>query len=191
MKLSALKAKNLSIFTSVQAKKNGISPQLLTHYIKKGLIERISHGVYRLTDEPAAFDLESLIAEKLKAVPRGVIGLKTALRLYGLTEEIPGEIDIIVPSTNIPKRKLEDVLLHPTKTEIYRTDVKTLRGIPVTSLERTFVDLLRAGESLSMVLNAYRDAKGKKLSISLTKLKKLGTMFHTRRKVDMLVEAIM
>ncbi len=190
MKLSALKAKNLSVFTATQAKKCGISPQLLAHYLKQGLIERVSHGVYRLADEPAAFDLESLIVEKLKAIPRGVIGLKTALRLYGLTEEVPGEIDILVPSTNIPKRKLEDVLLHPTKTEIYRIDVKKLRGIPVTSLERTLVDLLRTGESLSMVLNAYREAKGKKLSISLTKLKKLGSLFHARRKVDMLVEAL-
>lgn len=190
MKLSTLKAKNLSIFTATQAKKCGISPQLLAHYQKKGLIERVSHGVYRLTDEPAAFDLESLIAEKLKAIPRGVIGLKTALRLYGLTEEVPGEIDILVPSTNIPKRKLEDVLLHPTKAEIYRTDVKKLHGIPVTSLERTLVDLLRTGEPLSTVLNAYREAKAKKLSISLTKLKKLGTLFHARRKVDMLVEAL-
>lgn len=190
MKINALNNSNLSTFNTAQARKLGISPQLLAHYLKKGLIERISHGVYRLTHQPAAFDLESIIKEKLKAIPRGVIGLKTALRLYGLTEDAPGEIDILVPSRNIPKRQLEDVVLHSVKTEIYRMDVKRLRGIPVTSLERTFVDLLRTGESLSTVLNAYRAAQGKNLSISLTKLKKLGGVFHAGSKVNTLIEAL-
>lgn len=181
----------MTLFTTAQAKREGISAQLLAHYLKKRLVERVSHGVYRLADTPSPIDLESLIVEKLKAMPQGVIGFKTAIRLYGLTEEVPGEIDIIVPATNVPKRRLEDVELHPIKSEIYDKDVQRLRGIPVTTLERTLVDLLRAGEPISLIINIYRDAKTKRIPVSLTKLKRLGAIFRAKRKVELLIGVLL
>jgi predicted transcriptional regulator of viral defense system len=191
VKLSTLKSKGICVFSVAQAEREGISAQLIAHYLKRGLIDRISHGVYRFADSPLGADLESLILEKLKAIPQGVVGYKTAIRLYGLTEEVPAEIDILVPATNIPKRKLEDVALHPVKTAIYRKAVQKLRGIPVTSLERTIVDLLRSGEPLSLILSICREARSKRIPLSLTKLKKLGATFRAKNRVEILIGALL
>src|SRR5471030_2372549 len=100
MKLDALKKKGKTAFTTAEAARIGISPQLLHHYLGKGLIEKSSHGVYRLADSDSFGDFEQLVLEKLKAIPQGIIGMKTALRIYGLTEELPEEIDIIVTRNN-------------------------------------------------------------------------------------------
>lgn len=189
MKIDALKPKG--IFTAKEAKRLGISPQLLAHHRNSGLIERISHGVYRFTDQSPAYDLETLAKEALKVIPHGIIGMKTALRIHGLTEELPPDIDVIVPMNNIPKRKLENISLHPTKTEIYKEDVKKISGIPVTSLERTLVDLLRAHEPMAFILRAYQEARAKKLAISLTKLRKLGQLFHAKHRVESFIEAVL
>ena len=190
MKLTTLKNKGFKTFTLEQAKRYEVTPSLLTHYIKKGLVSRVSHGLYRFAED-APIDFESIIREKLKAIPQGIIGFQTAVRFYGLGDELPGEIDIIVPSTNVPKRKLEDVILHAAKTEIHKVDVKRVRGVRITSLERTLVDLLRTGAPISQVIAIYTEAKTKRISVSLTKLKKLGNLFRAKRKVEAFIGAVL
>jgi predicted transcriptional regulator of viral defense system len=190
MKLSLLKQKGINLFSLAQAKSFGISASLLGHYLKKGLVSRVSHGIYRLADSDTV-DFESLVQEKLKATPYGIIGFHTAIRLFGLTEELPGEIDIIVPSSNIPKRRIEDVVFHATRTDFRKLDTKTIRGIPVTSIEQTIVDLLRTGGSTSQVIAIYKEAKAKRLDFSLTKLKKLAGIFRAKRKVEAFLGAVL
>lgn len=188
MKIDALKAKKT--FTVKEAKNCGVSPQLLRHHMVSGLLERVSHGVYRFASD-SDYDLDTLITQALKAIPQGVIGMKTALRLHGLGEELPGEIDIIVPNNNIPKRKLENIQIHPAKPEIYKEGLVKIRGIPVTVIERTLVDLLRTKESMAFVLRIYQEAKSKRINVSLTKLKKLGMLFHARQRVESFIEAVL
>lgn len=191
MKLDLLKSKKIDLFTTAQARHEGISTNLLAHYLKKGLIERVSHGVYRIPNPGAGADLELLILETLKAVPHGIIGYKTALRFYGLTEEVSPNIALIVPSTNVPKRKLVDVELHSVKAQLYKKSVRKIRGILVTSLERTLVDLLRTGESLSSILKICREARAKRMQLSLTKIKMLGKAFRAKKKSLNLIEALL
>jgi len=190
MKLNRLKRKGKTPFTTEDARKEGVTPHLLYHYVKKGLLARVSHGVYAFPESQGT-DLESLISEKLAAIPQGVIGLKTALRLHGLSEELPGEIEIIVPDNNVPKRKLEDVKLYPVSSHLLRIDVKTKRGIPVTSLERTLIDLLRSGEPMSFVLEVIKEARSKRKEVSFPKLKKLGDKLRAKARVERLLEALL
>lgn len=191
MKLDVLKKKGKSAFTTAEASRLGISPQLLRHYLNKGLIEKSSHGVYRLADAASYGDFEQLLLEALKAIPQGIVGMKTALRLHGLTEELPETIDIMVPRNNIPKRKLEDISIHACPTELYKEDAIKIGKIPVTSLERTLIDLLRSGEPLSVALNAYREARAKKKAVSLPKLRKLSVLLRAKEKTAALLEAIL
>ena len=191
MKLQSLKKKGKLAFTTKEAARSGVSPQLLRHYLSKGLIEKSSHGVYRFAEPSSFASFEQLLLEALKAVPQGVVGMKTALRLHGLTEELPESIDLIVPRTNIPKRKLVDVKLHPSPTDCYREDVLKIGAVPVTSIERTLVDLLRHGEPLSLAIRVYKEAQAKRKPVSLTKLKKLAATFRTKRKLAAFLEAIL
>ncbi len=55
-----------------------------------GVLERVTRGVYRLADAPAT---EShTVAAVLKRVPHGVVCLLTALRMHGLTTQLPHQV---------------------------------------------------------------------------------------------------
>lgn len=67
--------------------------------------------------------------------------MKSALKLYGLTEDDPPAIDLMVPESNVPKKKMEDVKLHTVADHLFKEGLTKVRGISVTSLERTIVDI--------------------------------------------------
>ena len=58
---------------------------------KEGLVTRVGHGVYVLTDNLAGtmIDVESI-------VPNGIVSMYTAWDYYGLTNQIPAAIDITI-----------------------------------------------------------------------------------------------
>ncbi len=188
MKIQSLRKKVKAVFTVAQAKKVGVSRQLLAHYVKKAFIERVSYGVYRFV-ETKTIDFESTLKEIMTIIPYGVIGLKTALRIYDLTEELPDKIDIIVPKENVPKRALKDVKLYRVKKNLYKKYVINVRGLPVTSIERTIIDLLRCNEPLSSILEIIRAAQVRGISLSFSKIKKLALPFRVKNKVELLLEA--
>lgn len=81
MKIARLQKKHQT-FNSDQAKSCGVTPSLLTYYLKKGRVERISHGLYCFP-EYSTIDLDSLIREKLKIIPQGIEIGGTRRRLKG------------------------------------------------------------------------------------------------------------
>jgi predicted transcriptional regulator of viral defense system len=181
VKIDRLRSRFSRVFTTAEARSAGVSPQLLRHYLGKGWVERAGHGLYRFPSDED-LDLESQIHELLKAVPQAVISHRTALRLFGLTEEAPPKIDLIVPDKNVPKRRLEDVELHPVAASLLRSGLTRVRGIPVTGIERTCVDLLRDGESISFVLSVFREAQEKNLKPSLVRIRKLGAQLRAKER---------
>lgn len=188
LKINVLKKLGYNTFTAACAKKHKISHQHIEYYLKRGIIQRISHGVYIFTDAQSP-DFEFIIKEKLMAFPRAIVGLKTALRLYDLIEELPSDIDLLVSSENVPKRKMEDVVLHRVKEKILRRGVVNLRGIPVTSIERTIIDLLREKESVAFILQIINEAKKKSIIIETSKLKKMAVDFRVKKSLQFLLEA--
>jgi predicted transcriptional regulator of viral defense system len=93
-------------FTSQEAREHGIDPHLLPFYVKKGLIERISRGVYRslVAENSSPIEWQDLL-EIAQSIPKGVICLVSALAYYGLTQEIQRSFWIAVPhSSKAPKR---------------------------------------------------------------------------------------
>ena len=84
---SDLRAK--SSFTTDEAKKHGLSPRMLSYYVSKGQIERLSRGVYRFSDymiKDANLQWEEL-SVAAQRIPGAVICLISALNYYGLTVE--------------------------------------------------------------------------------------------------------
>ena len=123
------------------------------------------------------------------AIPQGIIGFYTALRIHEVTEELPPEIDIIVPQENVPKRRLQGVRLHRVKGDIYKKGVIKISGIPVTSLERTIIDLLRDGKAIALILDVLREARAQNKPVSLSEIKRLSILFRVKEKVKRLLEA--
>ena len=93
-------------FTTKEARAKGIHPSNLAYYCKKGILERISRGVYRLTTRELDIPIEwEDVAITAGSIPSGVICLITALSYYELTDEIPRQIWIAVARTSRPPKR--------------------------------------------------------------------------------------
>ncbi len=185
-----LKTLKKQLFTARDAQSAGVSPAMMSYLVRKGAIERRGQGLYAFPgSEPT--DLVGMIAEKLAVVPQGIIGLQTALLLHGLTDELPGNIEIFVPDRNAPKRKLSEVTLHRVRGDIQRIRTKTIKGIPVTSVEQTLIDLLRNGTPLSQLIEIFRLAQRKRLRPSATELTRIAADFRIKGRAKVLVEALL
>ena len=190
MSLNLLKKLNKPGFTTEEARHLGVSPRMLGYYTQRGQIKRLSHGVYAFP-KALGIDLESIIREKLIAIPQAIVGLKTALRLHDLTEETPAEIELMVPLRNKPKRKLTDVKFYQVKDAIYKRGVTRFHDIPVTTVERTIIDFLRTGASIAFVLGILNAAKSKRIPVELPQLKRLAKTFRVKAKVEQLMDALL
>ena len=188
--LNTLKLKfSGKIFTLKEARKYKASPQLLSYYVRKGHLKRMSQGVYAFKDS-LGFDFYSILKEKLISVPQAIVGLESALKIYGLTDEAPDVIHLIVPLSNVPKRKLQDVQFYQMKDSLYKKHIKTIEGLPVSSFERTIIDLLRFGYSTSFVLSVIEESRRKNLSFNLGKIRKIAPVYRVKGKVSRLLEAL-
>lgn len=189
-KLAKLKAK-ATTFQLQEALGAGLSRRDVYYYTQKGYIVRVAHGLYRFADETESSDPQSELKQLLLLCPQCVVGLHTALKLFDLTDEISAEIDLVAPTTNIPKRKLDGVKIHTAPPKLMKLGLTAVNGIAVTTIERTLVELLRKGEPLSTVLGVMRLAQKKGIGIELTQVKKLGDKFRVSKKVQTLLEAFL
>jgi predicted transcriptional regulator of viral defense system len=162
---------------------------MLTYLVRKGSIERRSQGLYAFPDTEAD-NLPTAIKELLTVIPHAIVGHATALQLLGLTDELPGVTELLVPDRNAPKRRLKNVRLHRVRGDMKRLRVKRIRGIPVTTVEQTLVDLLRGGAPLSPLIEIFRLAQRKRLSPSVTEIARIAADFRAKARAKVLVEAL-
>jgi predicted transcriptional regulator of viral defense system len=146
-------------FTTSQAARAGYSRSLVSHHAGSGSFERSATGVYRLSRYPAS-DLEDLFRAWLLLGPTSVISHDSAMGLYGLSDLVPGEIHATVRRS--ASRRREGIRLHTSTLD--PGDVTTREGLPVTTVERTLIDVTRTGLSPELVTQAVRDAFDRGLS---------------------------
>lgn len=111
-------------FTAKDAREHGIDPHVLPHYVKKGVLERVSRGVYRNPNvvNEAPFEWLDLL-ETAQSIPDGTICGVSALSYYGLTLEFQRKFWIAVPhASGSPKRP---------KTKILRIRNLSLGRVPL------------------------------------------------------------
>lgn len=127
MKKTHLKAieifkKNNNLLRTQQAIKAGIAPRTLYELVEKGDLIRVTRGLFQLASaEP--FSLPDIVPVFLK-IPKAVLCMVSALSYYGLTTQIPHQIDIALP------RKAEKPRLEYPPLRIYWLSQKTyLAGI--------------------------------------------------------------
>ncbi len=77
--------------------RHGIHRAQLQRLVAEGLLERLSRGIYALVEREHSGDLTLAIVAR--RVPDGIICLLTALRLHGLTTQLPHEVWIALPET--------------------------------------------------------------------------------------------
>jgi len=145
------------LFTTGQAADAGYSPQLLVHYVRIGRAIRLRRGIYRLVHFPAG-DHEELVAVWLWSEQAGVFSHQTALSLHGLSDVLPAQIHLTLPSEWIRRRFRvpEGVVLH--HAEVPAKDRCWFGPVPATTPRRTLSDCARDGLSPELLRQAARQA---------------------------------
>lgn len=133
------------VFTAAEAKEAGIPSRMLSHFCKKGVIERICRGIYMGTqaDMDIEFQWEDLALIAM-SVPKGVICLVSALCYYELIDQIMREFWIAVPhSTKSPQRP-KTRIIRMRNIELGQKKIKVGDySLKIFDKERAVVDAFR------------------------------------------------
>lgn len=152
--------KNNNMITTSQVLSLGFSKQLLTNYVKEGLLERCRHGVYILPGE-VHDDMYTLMLRSDKII----FSHDTALFLNGLSERIPFMHTVTVPSNaTLPNSLKGECVCFYVKPELHEVGIRekhTIFGNTVRcyDIERTICDFLRCRNRCDeeMVISAVKN----------------------------------
>ena len=144
--------------TTAQARTSGVSKQVLHQMVRRGDLERVSWGLYRLIHFPRSPHDQYVEATLWPLSVRGAISHESALALYGLSDVNPAKIHITVPRSFRVQREVPAVLV------IHRADLKDAEishheGIPVTTPERAIRDCHAAHLGPALVRQAIEDGR--------------------------------
>lgn len=122
-------------FSLAQAQGIKLRRNQIYRELKRGKFKKAHRGVYRFAQFPASRCEEIHIAV-LSAGQHAVIGFQTALYVYDLSDIIPDEIHLILPSTS--SRRRPGIRVHTT--QLNPADTTHFEGLPITTVDRTIVD---------------------------------------------------
>jgi predicted transcriptional regulator of viral defense system len=169
--LGALAAEQWGLFTTAQAVQVGVSSQQLARLAGQGVVERVRHGVYRVAGAPPgvrdhmraawlalrpAQTVEQRLASGVGSEPDGVevVSHRSASVLHGL-----GDLDADRTEFTVATRRQSrdrDVRFH--LATLAPGEWTVLDGLPVTTVERTLVDLARGHLDGGHLAGVVRDA---------------------------------
>ena len=163
--ISELAASQHGMFTTAQAASFGVARDALAYLAKSGRLERMLHGVYRLCGTPrdgredirAAWlsaDPKRLAFDRLRTPEDIVIGGRSAAAMHGLGDFF------LSPFRFYSKRRINsrNQEVSFARRSVDPCDVTVVDGLPVTSKERTLLDLYKDNEDPSLLADALHAA---------------------------------
>lgn len=155
------------ILRTSQALKHGIHPRTLYEMRDAGIIEKLSRGLYRLSELPP-LENPDLISVALR-VPQSVLCLISALAFHEITTQIPHEIYIAVErGTKTPRVDYPPVRIFHFTTEMFIQGIETYARDNITvrvySPEKTIADCFKYRNKIGLEtaiesLKLYRERK--------------------------------
>jgi hypothetical protein len=151
------------LITRRQAEGAGVSQATLQRLAKTGILDRVAHGVYRLTGapQPDHLDLRAAWLQLAPEVPawertpeQGVVSHRSAAALYGLGHLPADRHEFTLPERRQSRRS--DVRLH--HRAVRPGDWIVLHGMPVTRPSRIAADLLDDKEDPEAVAQVIADS---------------------------------
>jgi predicted transcriptional regulator of viral defense system len=144
--------------TTAQAGAVGVSSMALVMMTRRGALERVSRGVYRLIDFPAQSLAQYMQATLWPCGRRGVLSHETALSLHELSDVDPAKVHITVPVDFRVQRAIPGhLVVH--RDVLPSEDVTRLEGMPITTPARAIRDCIRAHLGPALVTQAIHEAR--------------------------------
>ena len=163
--LSDLAAEQWGLVTTAQARALGVSAQGVARLTKQDLLERMTHGVYRVSGAPPnpadelraawlTLDPGRRAAERLRDESPAVVSHQSAAGLHHL-----GDINADLHEFTTAERKQSrrpDIKLH--RGHLAPKEWTVLDGLPVTTVARTIADLAAVRLDGGHLATVVRDA---------------------------------
>jgi predicted transcriptional regulator of viral defense system len=161
-RLYALAEDQGGYFTIGQVRAARIDHIAILHMYRRGVVERISRGVYRLAQFPPVPYGQEFEATLWPAGGRhgvqGVLSYQSALRFWELSDVSPAQVHITVPRRYRVRRTVPRYLrIH--YAELSPEDVTRHEGVPVTTPRRTIIDCAKAGLAPGLIRQAIADGR--------------------------------
>ena len=179
MKLKKLAGK--ASFTTREAQELGLSPRMLSYYVKTGELLRIARGVYCSSKyetkmENLKWEDMAIAASNIKG---GVICLISALNFYELTDEIMKEFWIAVDNNNSKAKFPMCHIVRMRNMDIGVMEIELANiKVKIFDVERTIIDSFRLldFETAMKALKIYLNGKP-----NIKKLSKYATLLRASK----------
>lgn len=149
-------------FSTQEAVKSGLSKATLSRMVKSGVLDRISLGVYQVSEQ-SVYDQESLyqVATIRSGLPSAIC-LLSALEHYNLTDEVSRHTWILVPASK--RITAPSIKLVRSRNPHWEIGIKKKNGYWITSIERTLVDCILSMKKIGsqIALSALKRALSEK-----------------------------
>lgn len=153
--LAEVAADQHGLFTLQDARGVGYSENTIAQMARRGRLERVSQGAYRIP-----FLLAGRLGAYMEAAlwPVGVTGVLsrvTALDLWEVSDVNPTKIHITVPRAHRPQRAVPNVyVIH--REDLTPDEIDAIEGVPVVTLERAIRECADDGVALDLLEQAVR-----------------------------------
>jgi predicted transcriptional regulator of viral defense system len=159
--LYAIAEEHDGLLASKDARALGIQDSVLVRLAQRGRLERMSRGVYRIahfpTDRLAQYREAVLWAKASQGPERIALSHETALLLYGISDVNPSRVNLTVPmSARLRREHPEWIVIH--RADLIPQEISQHEGMPITTVERSVIDVLSTTHRTDIARQAVRDA---------------------------------
>ncbi|HTE58809.1 MAG TPA: type IV toxin-antitoxin system AbiEi family antitoxin domain-containing protein [Solirubrobacteraceae bacterium] len=133
--LAELAADQHGLFTLEDTRAVGYADNTIAQMARRGRLERVSQGVYRIPFLPAGRLGAYMEAALWPVGVKGVLSHATALDLWEVSDINPAKIHITVPRAHRPQRALPRAyVIH--RERLAPNEIDAIEGVPVVTLAR-------------------------------------------------------
>ncbi|MDF9716455.1 type IV toxin-antitoxin system AbiEi family antitoxin domain-containing protein [Nocardioides sp. ChNu-99] len=163
--LADLAVEQWGLLTTAQARSVGASPQAVARLANEGVLERVTHGVYRVIGTPPspiddlraawlALDPARRANERRRGQAPVVVSYRSAAAIHGLGDLEADELEFT--SAQRKQTRRPDVHIH--RGQVDAGEWTVVDGLPVTTVVRTVSDLAAARLDGGHLATVVRDA---------------------------------